>query len=124
MPLPLAAFAVAKYLDQRKAAQQQRREAAANILAKNARDLGAPTYNVDAARAQNASDVANRNALADLGMGLAGMPTTSGGNASRLVGFMDNLQSEGDDEQASAFAQDYENNPPMRRPYGGGASYK
>ena len=136
MVLPLIGLGVKAYLDKEdlEAQQaQQRREAQARILQSSASRLGAPTYNVDAARvgsqqaaqraAQRRSNVAN---VVDF------MGKQVGGSDEDVSSVYDAADSaladygRGPMDRPSAIEQDYLNNPPVysnRRTMSGGQGY-
>ena len=122
--LPL--MAVMDFLQKRRQEALQRNQQAAGILQSSAQHLGAPTYNVQAARELQARGEADRAGM----MGAAGMPTGEGGGSRAAL--MEFLMSRGQEQpppagtgMAPELAQDYENNPaalryPRTGGYGGG----
>jgi hypothetical protein len=114
----VAAMGVADFLDKRKAAEAQRKAAAADILQSNASKLGAPTYNVQAAKFKD------RGRPGALGFA-AGLMTGEADASPSNTGKMLQMLAEGGGgrtkEELDPLAQDYRNNPEVPT-YGGGGS--
>lgn len=68
-PAVMAGMAAMNYVEKQKAADEQRRQQQASILQQSASALGAPTYNVQAARANRAHGMAKSKAMGDMASG-------------------------------------------------------
>ena len=118
----LPAMMIMDYLQKRRQEALQRNQQAAGMLQSNAQSLGAPTYNVQAARELQNRAEGDRAGM----MGAVGMPTGEGGGSRAAL--MQFLMSRGQQQpppagtgMAPELAQDYENNPAaLRYPHTGG----
>ena len=102
LPLAMAGQAALDYMRQNEQNRQNKRQARASIYQQSASALGAPTYNVQAARVNDQNNRAMQN--------------TMGNAATRLASYLGGL-SGGAQAATDPLAQDYQNNPQV--PYAG-----